>query len=73
MKDRHQYLVYAEPLLAQPCQINLQLPKGSYSATWTDVVTGKILKTENVSVVASSIMLPSPAGVNDKTLVLTKL
>ncbi len=73
MKDRQQYLVYAEPLLAQPCRINLQLPKGNYSATWTDVVTGKTLKTDNVSVAASSIMLQSPAGVNDKTLVLKKL
>lgn len=73
MKDKQQYFAYLEPLLPQSVRLTLQLPKGNYMAEWTDVVAGRILKSEKITVVASSISLLSPVGVNDKVLKIKKL
>lgn len=56
------WVVYAEPLALTPFSLQLNLPKGNYRAEWTDVVTGKVLKTEPV---APGGLLTAPVGRRD--------
>lgn len=73
MKDKQHYIVYLEPLRPQSALIKLQLPKGNYMAEWTDVVAGRVMKSEKITVTASVITIQSPVGINDKVLKLRKL
>lgn len=73
MKDKQSYLIYTEPILPKSVRIQAHLPKGNYSAEWTDVVTGQKIKTEKINVGTSPVLLLSPEGINDKVVQLKKL
>ena len=68
MRDALQYVVYLEPLLSSPATLHLKLPKGNYTATWTDVQTGNTLSTEKIAVTGNTYLLKSPPKANDKVL-----
>lgn len=71
MKDALNWIIYMEPLLANPAKINLQIPAGNYLVEWTDVLSGK--KTEKVQFTKTQAFLISPAGINDKVVKLRKM
>lgn len=48
--------------------LHLKLPKGNYTATWTDVQTGNTLSTEKIAVTGNTYLLKSPPKANDKVL-----
>lgn len=72
MRDALQRIVYLEPILSKPASLHLSLPKGTYTATWTDVQTGNVLKTERFVVTGKVFVLKSPAGANDKVVKLSR-
>ena len=72
MRDATQRIIYLEPMLSKPALLWLKLPKGNYSATWTDVQTGAVLKTERFTSTGGRFSLQSPAGANDKVVKLIK-
>jgi len=72
MKDAQSRIIYIEPVLSKPVKINLQIPAGIYLVEWTDVLTGKKIKTEKVKFTSPKAFLISPAGVNDKVVKLRR-
>ncbi len=73
MKDALNRIIYMEPLLANPAKINLLIPAGNYLVEWTDVLSGKKIKTEKVQFTKTNGFLISPAGINDKVVKLRKI
>jgi hypothetical protein len=65
---RPQYQVDAE---AASRQITLQLPAGTYSATWRDTRSGIDIKSETIHVTGPGVPLPSPVYSEDVALVLS--
>ncbi len=72
MQDAKNRVVYLEPLLARPVEVNLVLPKGKYRVEWLDVLTGNTLKTEEIRVKTPGTRLESPAGGGEMVLVVGK-
>lgn len=72
LRDAKSRVVYLEPILSKPAELQLNLPKGNYTATWTDVQTGAVLKTERVVSSGRTLTLASPAGANDKVVKLSR-
>lgn len=73
MKDARNRVVYIEPILSNPAKINLKIPAGNYVVEWTDVLTGKKIKTGKVQFAKTQAFLISPAGINDKVVKLRKI
>ena len=73
MKDAVNRVVYIEPFLSKPATLHLRLPKGTYTAEWTDAATGEKISTEKITVSSNNSTLSSPRGVADKVLKLKKL
>ncbi len=73
MKDAQSRVVYLEPILSKPAKINLQIPAGNYMVEWTDVLTGKKIKTEKVQFTNKQALIISPEGINDKVVKLWKI
>jgi len=61
-----QWVIYMEHIAMKPYTLLLNLPKGKFKATWTDVVTGKVIQT--LMVTGNEIAVP--AGVDDKVLLV---
>lgn len=66
-----QWVVYAEPMAAKWTEWQLNLPKGTYRAEWTDAVTGQVLKTDTVVQKDGTLRL-MPVGERDLVLMLRK-
>lgn len=64
---RQQWVIYLEHLAMKPYTLSLNLPKGKYKATWTDVITGTTIKTETFGTGS----IPIPAGLMDKVLLVS--
>ena len=64
---RTQWIVYYEPMAATPGKLILNLPRGIYQGTWTDVVTGHVVQTVTIK----NGQVNVPAGADDKVLVVT--
>ncbi|HKG70015.1 MAG TPA: hypothetical protein VKA92_14175, partial [Segetibacter sp.] len=62
-----QWIVYYEPMAANPGKLVLNLPRGLYEGTWTDVVTGQMVQTVTIK----NGQIDVPAGADDKVLVVT--
>lgn len=62
------WVIYAESLALTPFSLQLDLPKGNYRAEWTNIATGKVLKTESV---APGGLLTAPVGRRDVVVRLT--
>ena len=73
MRDAEHWVVYIEPILTKPAGIQLTLPKGNYTATWTDVQTGNVMLKEPVTITEAVHTVQSPAGANDKVLKMRKM
>jgi hypothetical protein len=73
MRDADSWIIYMEPFLKTPVKISLEVPKGKYTVEWTDVQTGRKLKTETMQIKASKAVLISPAGTDEKVVKIKKL
>lgn len=68
LSDGHQqWVIYLEHLAMKPYSLSLNLPKGKYKATWTNVITGTTIKTETFG--TGSITIPQ--GLMDKVLLVS--
>ncbi|GAB3903433.1 hypothetical protein GCM10028803_31880 [Larkinella knui] len=63
---KSEWVIYYEPMAVKPHDVRLNLHKGTYQAAWTDVATGRKLKTETVI----NGRLPVPADGNEKVVVI---
>lgn len=72
MRDAKHWVVYIEPMLSKPAALSLALPKGKYTATWTDVQTGAVLKTETVVITRKVQVLMGPEGAGDKVVMVKR-
>ena len=64
---RSQWVIYYEPMAVKTHDLTTNLPKGTYQAEWTDVLTGKLLKRETVSTGRLSV----PNSKSDKVVVIS--
>lgn len=64
--ERTLWVIYLEPMAIKQYELRLNLPKGSYQAKWTDVVTGQVLETGTIK----NEQMPVPKGANDKVVVI---
>ncbi|WP_183565070.1 hypothetical protein [Mucilaginibacter sp. SP1R1] len=62
--DNKQWVIYLEHIAMKPYSLILNLPKGTYKATWTDVVTGNTMQTFTLT----NNIVNMPAGITDKVL-----
>ena len=46
--SRNQWILYYEPMSKIPQELTLHLPRGHFTAEWTDVVSGKSLKKADI-------------------------
>lgn len=44
-----QWVIYVEPMAVKPYELTLNLPIGTYQAEWTNVVTGQVLETMEIT------------------------
>ncbi|WP_247235008.1 hypothetical protein [Telluribacter sp. SYSU D00476] len=63
---RSQWVIYVEQLSVKGYPLTLNVPKGTYQAEWTDVVTGQKLKTTTVT----NGLLSVPESSSDKVVVI---
>ena len=64
---RSQWAIYYEPMAVKTHNLTLNLPKGTYQAEWTDVLTGKLLKRETITTGRLSV----PDSKSDKVVVIS--
>lgn len=66
-----QWVIYAEPLSLKPAQWQLNLPKGTFRAEWTDVLTGQVIKSETFTH-GGGVRRQLPIGDRDSVVKLRK-
>lgn len=66
-----QWVIYAEPLAVKPAEWQLNLPKGTYQAEWTDARSGRSIKTERFTH-GGGIKRLLPAGGGDVVVKMSR-
>jgi hypothetical protein len=68
LRDADSRVAYLEPIFSKPAVLRLNLRKGKYTATWTDVQTGAVIREDRFRATGKRYELQSPAGANDKVV-----